>query len=367
MANRFIDPTYATGTLAGTWTFTNGSTSVTGTGGNATILSAGDYVKPSTTNEWYKIASITDDNSFTLAYAFAQTTQTDVSCQYNSEDGTSASTPLCHINQATTDEIRTAGDVIYLRRGQTYLYEATDIIFDEDGTPSSPITLMGDDGTGWPTESGYSKPIIDFNNSTRRIVIDNDENWHFKDIEVKNEGGTIYNSGGFYVNSTRIILFENVTVHGCASRGINTSGSQVILRNCEFYDNTTYNTYVNGITEIYNCTFNGGTLGTSYGIYARGMVYIYDSSLGETTSHSGYDIYCFPETKVWMRNTKLSSTNKYYLRYSSSIYIEDKDGSVNVHESHHSNGDIYRDTTTCLLYTSPSPRDLSTSRMPSSA
>ena len=27
----------------------------------------------------------------------------------------------------------------------------------------------------------------------------------------------------------------------------------------------------------------------------------------------------------------------------------------------------YRDTGTCLLYTSPSPRDLSTSRMPSSA
>ena len=29
--------------------------------------------------------------------------------------------------------------------------------------------------------------------------------------------------------------------------------------------------------------------------------------------------------------------------------------------------DVYLDNETCLLYTSPSPRDLSTSRMPSSA
>ena len=31
------------------------------------------------------------------------------------------------------------------------------------------------------------------------------------------------------------------------------------------------------------------------------------------------------------------------------------------------NGEIYNHTSLCLLYTSPSPRDLSTSRMPSSA
>ena len=31
------------------------------------------------------------------------------------------------------------------------------------------------------------------------------------------------------------------------------------------------------------------------------------------------------------------------------------------------NGVLFTDATTCLLYTSPSPRDLSTSRMPSSA
>ena len=43
--------------------------------------------------------------------------------------------------------------------------------------------------------------------------------------------------------------------------------------------------------------------------------------------------------------------------------IEGLQDIANLHDETLSNGDQY----TCLLYTSPSPRDLSTSRMPSSA
>ena len=42
----------------------------------------------------------------------------------------------------------------------------------------------------------------------------------------------------------------------------------------------------------------------------------------------------------------------------------EKDGTAGVVESTKAASDVY---TPCLLYTSPSPRDLSTSRMPSSA
>ena len=40
---------------------------------------------------------------------------------------------------------------------------------------------------------------------------------------------------------------------------------------------------------------------------------------------------------------------------------------LEMHETHHGKVGITSKVEACLLYTSPSPRDLSTSRMPSSA
>ena len=45
----------------------------------------------------------------------------------------------------------------------------------------------------------------------------------------------------------------------------------------------------------------------------------------------------------------------------------DRDGTVLGFSQYRLHGDVVVFTHTCLLYTSPSPRDLSTSRMPSSA
>ena len=112
----YLDFDGATGNLTGTWTFTNGSTTVSGTGGAATSeLAAGDYVRVSNGSEWYKVTSVTNDNEFEITPAFQQATVTDVanSTKYNNYDGTSTSTPFVHLNQFTTDTARSPGAVSY--------------------------------------------------------------------------------------------------------------------------------------------------------------------------------------------------------------------------------------------------------------
>jgi len=67
-------------TLAGAWIWTNASASVTtvgGTGGDATKLAIGDYVRLSDGSQWYKVASVVSDNSFTITPVFQQATHTD--------------------------------------------------------------------------------------------------------------------------------------------------------------------------------------------------------------------------------------------------------------------------------------------------
>jgi len=345
LANRFVDPTYATGTLAGTWTFTNGSTSVTGTGGNATILSAGDYVKPSTTNEWYKVASVTDDNNFTLAYNFAQATQSGVTCQYNSEDGTSASTPFCHINQATTDEVRAAGDVIYLRRGQTYLYEATDIVFDEDGSANNYITLMGDDGTGWSDESGLSRPIIDFGTGNVTFKTDYADYWKFEDIE--------------FTNALHILIrySQGVKANKLVSHDSRNDGFYIQLCNdgefseCEAYDNTRHGFYI--ISQISplkfkNCvSYGNGQWGFKALNYAI-PIELEDCTFGSPTVNTSGDISLGSSysSQIKGRNVTLSSSTKVdtISVMGSFVKIEDLDGTKDNNKAWLWNGTITRDT-----------------------
>jgi hypothetical protein len=76
MADRFIDNTKESGTLTGAnWQCTNASTTVTETGaaGNAVAeLSAGDYFRTTGGTQWYKVASVTDNDNFEITPAFQQ-------------------------------------------------------------------------------------------------------------------------------------------------------------------------------------------------------------------------------------------------------------------------------------------------------
>ena len=121
MVNFFLDRLNKSGDLAGTWTFTNASTAVAGSGGNAQTLglTAGDYVKAAAIDEWYKIASVTNEDAIVLALAFVQATQTSVVGSYadvSVNDGTTAGKAFVNMRQFTTDLVRSAGDKLYVRR-----------------------------------------------------------------------------------------------------------------------------------------------------------------------------------------------------------------------------------------------------------
>ena len=79
------------------------------------------------------------------------------------------------------------------------------------------------------------------------------------------------------------------------------------------------------------------------------------------------------ERNPWLlKNSFLSKTIytllKKYLRYDETVFVGDHIQSMTGEEAFNWLGSEYTSNSSiCLLYTSPSPRDLSTSRMPSSA
>ena len=352
MANRFVDPTKSTGTLTGTCSFTNGSDVVNGSGTSFTSeLSAGDYIKPDSAgyNEWYKVKTVDSDTQLTLEYNFAQDSISGVSTLYNSEDGTSADHAFCHINQATVDEVRAAGDVIYLRRGQTYTYEATTIEFDEDGTYDNYITLRGDDGTGWSGEENLDRPIIDFGSSTNRFNVQADYYWKFHDLDIKGGSGSygLFRAGGrnlrfyncrfrdctggvygavFLFEGSGLIYFENCSWVGNSNNALKTrEAMKVKLKGCSFDGNVNCISATKGSTvELEDCDF------------------------GVTTSNSGNDIYIGdPAIEVIGRNIKLNDTNKVSFGsecWASYVKIEDLDGEKDNHKTWYPEGTITRDT-----------------------
>jgi hypothetical protein len=67
----------SSGVLAGTVTFTHGSTAVTGSGTAFTSLSAGYHIKKSTGSRWYRIASVTSATALVLAEVCREVTGAD--------------------------------------------------------------------------------------------------------------------------------------------------------------------------------------------------------------------------------------------------------------------------------------------------
>lgn len=189
MANRFLDRTITTGNLTGTWDWTNGSNSVTAVAASGDAindgLQAGDYVRSTAKNEWYKVSAVPDKDTITLAQNYQEANEggatvcwSDVSVQ----DGTTIAKAFVHINEFTTDEARAAGDVLYVRRGQTHHHEAVDITFDENGTSAAHIKIIADDGTYWSGEGGLADPIFDFNGASINFSQTQDNYWWFEEL-----------------------------------------------------------------------------------------------------------------------------------------------------------------------------------------
>lgn len=355
-SNRFVDRTKQTGTLTGTVTFTNASATVTGSGtAFTTELSVGDYIKPSTSgyNEWYRVNSIESDTSLTLSWNFAQATVTDPanSTPYNSEDGSAAANAFCHLRQATTDEVRAAGDVIYCRRGQTHLYAGVDIAFDEDGTANNYITLMGDDGTGWVGETGLDKPIIGFGDAEFQMYLHGDDYWKIKDMEIIESDDS---KGGLQCENIDGLELEDLDIHDNDPGKDGLWLSSVVrglIKNCTFYNNLDHNTLVARTrAKFVGCKWNGGVVTTDIGLYIRliSFIELENCEFGVTTAHDNFDVSFHSDAKgsrIIGRNVKLGSPNEVATpKQDISIKIEDYDQTKLANKAWFWNGNINRVT-----------------------
>lgn len=354
MANRFLDRTNKTGDLTGSWTFTNGSSNVTAPGadGNALAeLAAGDYVKPDGTNEWYMVSSVTDDDNFVISTNFAQATQSSVTANYadvSVNDGTTAGKAFVHFCQFTEDEVRSAGDVLYCRRNQTHIIESKNIDPDEAGSISSFIKVMGDDGTGWVGETGYSDPVIDFNYASHKWN-QTVSYWHFKDLEIcqGSESRLMDLYGGVWI-------VENCLFHSISAAFGNVlcwaNPNYIWFNNCTFHTNTNggAGALVRGMgapSELHfkDCSFYNAAL---YGIHDSSSAawYLEDCVFGTPTQNQ-YDVG--PNTLGYFINCDFNSTNKFHYNQgwgAVGLFIMDYDDTKNSNKAIYRNGVVDRVT-----------------------
>ena len=309
----YLDFDGATGNLTGTWTFTNGSTTVSGSGGSATSeLSAGDYVRVSNGNEWYKVTSVTNDNTFEITPAFQQATVTDDadSTKYNNYDGTSTSTPFVHLNQFTTDTTRSPGDILKVRANQTHLYAGIDIVFDENGDVNNMIEIRGCSSTDDPWgDSSDVKPIIGFGDSDYQFYTYINNFWKFSRLELM-ESTDYY--GICYIYWSYNWIFNGCVFRDAGSNGLRLSNSYVsLIQDCSFYSNVSSNLFAGGSRfKCLGCIFDGGAATTDFGIYLNsGFGELINCTFGASSVHDSNDIYFYTlPSQIFARNCSFAGS-----------------------------------------------------------
>jgi len=346
----YLDFDGATGNLTGTWTFTNGSTTVSGSGGSATSeLAAGDYVRVSNGSEWYKVTSVTNDNSFEITPAFQQATVTDDanSTKYNNYDGTSTTTPFVHLNQFTTDTARSPGDILKVRANQTHLYAGIDIVFDEDGDVNNMIEIRGCSSTDDPWGDGSDvKPIIGFGDTAYQLYADSDDFWKLARLECieSTDSKGILNIYRSYFAKLESCIFRNGN-----SRGLYLSLANSIIQDCSFYSNISFNIYSDyAHLKLLNCSLNGGGATTDYGIYIKGgcIAELINCTFGSLSAHDAADIYfSYLAERVYARNCSFAGSIQFYKEAKGAfLRSEDHNQTKGAHRTYYFNGTIEKDT-----------------------
>jgi len=346
----YLDFDGATGNLTGTWTFTNGSTTVSGTGGAATTeLAAGDYVRVSDGSEWYKVTSVTNDNEFEITPAFQQATVTDTadSTKYNNYDGTATTTPFVHLNQFTTDTARSPGDILKVRANQTHLYAGIDIVFNEDGNANNMIEIRGCSSTDDPWGDGSDvKPVFDFGDTSYQLYLNQDDFWKFTRLECIESNDTYGVLYDYYAQNS---IIESCVFRDNGNRGISFNLTfAALIQNCSFYSNIYYNLYsINGRFKCKDCDFNGGAATTDYGIYlAASIGELINCTFGASSAHDAADIFVYrPLSRGYARNCSFAGSITFgndakgaFLR------SEDHNQTKGAHQTLYHNGTIEKDT-----------------------
>ena len=294
----YLDHGEATGTLTGTWTFTNGSTAVTSGAANGDAdpeVDAGDYVQPGDDlDEWYEVASRTDDDNFVLAVAYKQATITDTinTTRINSNDGETTANAYCHLNQYTTDTVRTAGDVLYVRANTTMNLQSVDVTFDEDGTVDAFDYITGCDSvTNDPwSDASDIKPITDFNDTAFQIQTSYDNFWQLARLDIRQSTDT---AGSLYVTTgTGWYILECDFSDNPTTELVNTSLAKATFVNCTFEVGTILLQCASSYVMFDNCTFDAGAAGSTSALKPySSTLYCKDCSFGESNTFTVACIY----------------------------------------------------------------------------
>jgi len=347
----YLDFDGATGNLTGTWTFTNGSTTVSGSGGAATSeLAAGNYVRVSNGSEWYKVTSVTNDNSFEITPAFQQATVTDDadSTKYNNYDGTSISTPFVHLNQFTTDTARSPGDILKVRANQTHLYAGIDIVFDEDGNANNMIEIRGCSSTDDPWGDGSDvKPIIGFGDTSYQLNLNYDMYWQFMKLEFI-ESDDSY--GILRASHAHCSIIKDCIFRDAGYNGLYLSSSLVpLIEDCSFYSNSGTNLYVSSSRfKCIGCSFDGGATGTDEGLKcdSTSIGELINCTFGSSSVHTFRDIrFAYAASRIYARNCSFAGSINFYTEARGAfLKSEDNNQTKGAHKTYYFNGTIEKDT-----------------------
>jgi len=353
----YLDFNRHTGHLAGTWTWTNGSASVTeaASDGDATKMAVGDYVRMSDGTQWYKVASVVNDDSFTITPVFQQATHTDdanVSMWSDISEANYGTTTLlaaAHINWYTTDTARSAGHILYVRANQTHVVAGIDIPFDESGSIDSYISIIGCDSVTndpWGDASDV-KPIFNFSNTLFEFILNGDKFWWIEKLDFRNSADT---AGLFYVQTSAGIQFvdcnfgENTT----AVPALGISGAIITLDGCAFSNSIAHSVYqVGGNITLIDCTLDAGASGSTYGLYNNnGVTRMIGGSIAVTNSFSTDDIQVLGSGICYLRNVDLRASPDITVAvaYADGIFCEDYDATFESQMTYFYEGTITRAT-----------------------
>lgn len=320
MAILYIDNTNTSGDLTSAtgWTFTNGSATVTcpaDEGDANNELADGDYARANGGTQWYKVtARDAGGDSFTIDPVFQQANVGPVACNYQDvsvKDGTSTANAWCHPALATTDTVRTAGDIIKMRANQTHVLAGISLVADEDGTTVNPIQLKGCDSVDDPWSDASDVHVtFDFSDTAFNFSLSGDNYWWLENIDlIQTNTGSF---GSLSISALGIKVIDCV-IRDCSNFGVSVaSNSHAEFVDCVFYSNGSHSLYLGFAYGQYvvlrNCSLYGGAATTNKGIYSdrRCRIEVYDTEFGAGTTHDDYDIDA-KAAFVYLRRCKFNS------------------------------------------------------------
>ena len=264
--------------------------------------------------------------------------------------GTSITTAWGNITKYTTATVRSAGDIAFVRANMQLNQITSTINFDEDGTASNPIQIIGatvsDTDDTWGDGSDV-KPTISFEGTAWKAQLNSDDHWQFKNLIFKNSS---HSTGMFSVSSSQGIFFDNCVFKNndaTNSEGLEfTTSSEAHINNCLFTHFKSASSLLSSfgsILYIKNSIFNDSVSGAPTSIQALngGVVYIKDSNISGST----FGLRSTTGGKIYARNINFSGVTNHHSNTDIGILqAEGINQDVNATFNYHTDSNLDRET-----------------------